>query len=150
MKSITHTKAFTMDFPIARLFPLFSPEGEKKWVPGWDYENVMGTTELCEDYVFTTRTHDHGTADAVWIVKRYEPASHFVQFYKIEPQSKVGIVTVKCTELDVSRTKIQVTYHYRALSPQGETFVAGFDTNAYDEFMDEWKRLLKEYFETAF
>jgi hypothetical protein len=28
------------------LFPLFSAEGEKLWVPGWDYENVMGTREL--------------------------------------------------------------------------------------------------------
>jgi len=52
MKSITHTKAFKMNVPIADIFPLFSPEGEKNWVPGWDYKNVMGTTELSDDYVF--------------------------------------------------------------------------------------------------
>ncbi len=34
MKSISHTKAFEMALPIAELFPLFSPEGEKYWVPG--------------------------------------------------------------------------------------------------------------------
>jgi hypothetical protein len=49
MKSISHTKSFTLDFPKSQLFPLFSPEGEKLWAPGWDYENVMGKTELCED-----------------------------------------------------------------------------------------------------
>jgi len=37
---------------IGKLFPLFSPEGEKYWVPDWDYVNLMGTTELSEDYVF--------------------------------------------------------------------------------------------------
>jgi len=57
MKSISHTKAFTMFVPIAKLFPLFTPEGEKEWVPGWDYENVMGTSELFEDYVFLTKKH---------------------------------------------------------------------------------------------
>ncbi len=36
MKSISHTKAFEMALPVAELFPLFSPEGEKYWVPGWD------------------------------------------------------------------------------------------------------------------
>lgn len=70
MKSIIHTKSFKMNVPVADLFPLFSPEGEKQWVPGWDYENVMGHTELSEDYVFLTKTHDHGTADAIWIVKQ--------------------------------------------------------------------------------
>ena len=83
MKTIRHTKTFEMPLPIADLFPLFSPEGEKEWVPGWDYKNVMGTTQLCEDYVFLTKSHDHALAEALWIVKAYKPESHFVQFYKI-------------------------------------------------------------------
>ena len=80
MKTISHTKSFEMPRPIAELFPLFSPEGEKYWVPGWDYENVMGTPELSEDYVFLTKTHDHATTNAIWIVKKYDPESHTVQF----------------------------------------------------------------------
>jgi len=146
MKSISHTKTFEMDFPIAELFPLFSPEGEKHWVPGWDYENVMGKTELCEDYVFLTKTHDHGTTDAIWIVKKYDPESHFVQFYKIEPEAKIGVVTVKCTEMGSSKTNIQVTYKYLALSKTGEEFVAGFNESVYEEFIGEWERLLWNYF----
>ena len=50
MKSVEHTKTFDMDCPVAELFPLFSPEGETRWVPNWSYENVTGTTALCEDY----------------------------------------------------------------------------------------------------
>jgi hypothetical protein len=42
VKSISYTKSFEIKISIANLFPLFSPEGEKQWVPGWDYENVMG------------------------------------------------------------------------------------------------------------
>jgi hypothetical protein len=148
MKSISHTKAFEMDYPIAELFPLFSPEGEKYWVPDWDYENVMGTTELAEDYVFLTKTHDHGSTDAIWVVKKYDPKSHFVQFYKIEPQNKIGIVTVNCTELEAIRTKVQVTYKYIALSAKGELFVSKFNESAYEEFIDEWQTLLSKYFES--
>jgi len=148
MKSISHTKAFEMNLPIAEVFPLFSPEGEKYWVPGWDYKNVMGTTELSNDYVFLTKTHDHGTSDAIWIVKNYDPKLHFVQFYKIEPEEKIGVVTVKCTELGVSKTKIRVTYKYLALSKRGEEFITGFNKSTYEEFIDEWQKLLTNYFKS--
>lgn len=148
MISISHTKAFEIATPIAELFPLFSPEGEKYWVPGWDYKNVMGTTELSEDYVFLTETHDHGTRNAIWIVKKYDPESHFIQFYKIEPEDKIGVVTVKCAELEAERTTVQVTYKYIALSATGERFVSGFSESAYQEFIAEWQTLLSNYFKS--
>ena len=148
MKSITHTKAFKMNVPIADIFPLFSPEGEKHWVPGWDYINVMGTTELSDDYVFLTKTHDHGTSDAIWIVKKYDPKLHFVQFYKIEPGEKIGVVTVKCTELEASKTMIRVTYKYLALSKGGEEFITVFNESTYEEFIDEWQKFLTNYFKS--
>lgn len=148
MKSISHTKAFEMNQSVDALFPLFSPEGEKSWVPGWDYENVMGTTELSEDYVFLTKTHDHRTTDAIWVVKRYDPVSHFVQFYKIEIEDKIGVITVKCTELEPERTKIDVTYKYIALSAAAEKFVSEFGVSAYEEFIGEWETLLSKYFDS--
>ena len=52
MKSVIHTRAFELDVPIDEVFPLFSPEGEKLWVPDWEYKNIMGTSELSEDYIF--------------------------------------------------------------------------------------------------
>lgn len=147
MESISHTKFFEMPVPVADLFPMFSPEGEKLWVSGWDYQNVMGTTQLSEDYIFLTETHDHGAKKAIWIVKRYEPNLHFVQFYRIEPEEKVGVVTVVCTELEATKTKVQVTYKYVALSASGEKFVVGFSESFFEEFINEWETLLLQHFE---
>lgn len=147
MESISHTKFFEIPVPVADLFPLFSPEGEKLWVPDWDYQNVMGTTALSEDYIFLTETHDHNAQKAIWIVKRYEPHLHFVQFYRVEPEEKVGVVTVVCTELEAARTKVQVTYKYIPLSATGEKFVAGFSEDVYEAFIYEWETLLLKYFE---
>jgi hypothetical protein len=149
MKSISHTKAFDIDFPISKLFPLFSPEGEKLWVPDWDYENVMEKSELSDDYVFLTKNHDHGSSDAIWIVKSYDPASYFVQFYKIEPEYKVGVVTVQCAELSSTKTNVQVTYKYQALSTTGEEFIDGFSEKFYEEFIGEWQKLLTNYIQAS-
>lgn len=148
MKSVTHTKAFEMAQPVEEMFPLFTPEGEKLWVPDWDYKNLMGTTELHENYVFITKTHDHGMTDAIWIVKKYDPESHFVQYYKMEPEDKIGVVTVECTEIEDKKTKIQVTYKYVALSSAGEKFISEFDDSAYENFIGEWQKLLTNYFQS--
>jgi len=148
MKSISHTKSFEIAFPIEKLFLLFSPEGEKLWVPNWDYENVMETTELSEDYIFFTRSHDHGTREAIWIVKRYDPKLHLVQFYKIEPEDKIGVITVNCTQLEAEKTEVHVTYKYMALSSIGEKFVSEFSASAYEEFIGEWQTLLSNYLDS--
>ena len=99
MNFVKHSKKFSISQPIEILFPLFSAEGEKLWVPGWDYKNIMGSTDLHEDYIFLARNHDHATTDAIWLVKRHYSDSHFVQFYKVEPEEKIGTITVQCIEL---------------------------------------------------
>ncbi len=146
MKSVEHTLTFELPRPISELFPLFSAEGERLWVPGWDYEPVMGTSEASEDFVFLTRTHDHAATEAIWLVKRYDPEAHTVEFYKVEPGDKIGLVRVRCSALAPERTAVEVTYRYVALSKTGEAFVAGFTAEAYAEFIGEWQRLLSEYF----
>jgi len=148
MKSISHTINFEIEQPVAELFPLFSPEGEKAWVPGWRYKKITDTTELCEDYIFLTNAHAHNAKDAIWIVKKYEPESYLIQLYRVEPEEKVGVVTVKCVELETAKVKVQVTYKYTALSDKGEAFIDDFTEEFYSKFIGEWRLLLLEYFES--
>ena len=149
MNKIKHTAEFKIAQPVAKLFPLFSAEGEKLWVPGWDYENILGTTDLSEDYVFLTKTHDHGSTDAIWLTKRYEPETYFVQFYKVEPGDKVGIVTVQCFEEVEALTRVQVSYEYIALTEKGRKFIESFTQTMYEDFIVEWEALLVKYFESV-
>jgi len=137
-----------IDQPIALLFPLFSAEGEKLWVPGWDYVNIMESKDLHEDYVFLTKNHDHASTDAIWLVKRYQPEIHLVQFYKVEPEDKVGIVTVQCKKIAEGLTQVEVSYEYIGLSQQGNEFIEGFTSTEYKAFIVEWKNLLLSYFES--
>jgi len=147
MSTVKHTASFEIAQPAATLFPLFSAEGEKLWVPGWDYENVMGGTNLHEDYVFVTKSHDHAASGAIWLIKKYQPKVHLVQLYKVEPGEKIGIVEVQCFEQAESRTKVRVTYEYIGLSESGNGFISRFTAVEYGEFISEWKSLLVKYFE---
>ena len=90
-------------------------------------------------------THDHAAVKAIWVVKRFEPESHLVELYKVEPEEKVGLVIVKCAELSATSTKVEVTYQYNALSDAGREFISGFDEAAYVEFIGEWQTLLERF-----
>ena len=146
-RSVSHTEAFDIRQPAETLFPLFTPEGERAWVPGWDYENLQGTTRLHADYVFRTKSHDHAAAEAVWIVKNYDPDHYRVDYYKIEPGAKVGIISVKCDPVGPRATRVEVTYTYIGLSESGNRFIEGFTRAGYQAFIGEWKTLLEAYFE---
>lgn len=146
MESIKYSKKFTLDQPIDALFPLYSAEGERLWVPGWDYQNIMGTTKMSEDYVFLTDSHDYASSKAIWLVKKYDPDNYFVEFYRIEPEDKVAIVTVKCTKLGKSCTETKVQYRYIGLGKKGNEFIAKYSEKDYAAFIEEWKELLVIYF----
>lgn len=149
MKSeiVEHSAEFTIDQSIDLVFPLQSPEGEKLWIPGWDYENIMGTTKLHEDYIFKTKSHDHAETDAIWIVKKYDTENYIAQFYKVEPEAKIGVVTVHCETVNNISTKLKITYKYIGLSEKGNEFVKNFSEDEYNLFIAEWQKLLEEYFD---
>ncbi|HFC11754.1 MAG TPA: hypothetical protein ENJ56_02840 [Anaerolineae bacterium] len=117
-------------------------------MPDWEYETITDSAELHEDYIFLTKNHDHAAADAIWLVKRYQPNAYLVQFYKVEPKDKVGIITVQCTKEAACLTYVAVTYEYVGLGEQGNQFIAEFTAVKYIAFIDEWKKLLVRYFET--
>ena len=148
-ETIELTSSFLINRPVDIVFPLQSPEGEKLWVPNWDYNNIMGNTNLKEDYVFTTKNHDHAAADAIWIVNKFDADNHFVQFYKIEPNQKIGVVTIECRPFDGEQTKVSITYKYIGLSAEGNEFIKNFTEEEYELFIAEWQRLLEEYFEKS-
>src|SRR5574337_1500814 len=147
MSAVKHTSSFEIARSASELFPLFSAEGEKLWVPGWTYRNMTAGTDLHEDYVFVTGNHDHAASDAIWMVKRYEPERYLVQFYKVEPVEKVGVIEVRCFDLNESRTKVQVTYEYIGLSEAGDRFISSFTSSEYSAFIAQWETLLVKYFD---
>jgi len=144
---VSHSEEFFLERDIASVFPLFSPEGEKLWAPGWDYTNLLDSKDLQRDDVFLTDSHDHKSTNAIWIVSDYDPVKHYVSYYKVEPGEKVGKVIVECFKQTDTSTLVRVTYRYTGLSDSGNQFVSSFTKEVYKEFMSEWRSLLLLYFE---
>jgi hypothetical protein len=154
MTTIKHQTSFEINHSAEELFPLFSAEGEKLWVPGWDYENIMGSTDLHEDYIFLTSLHhgsDHhrsgrqGVTKEIWLVKRYEPSSYFIQFYMVDPYDRVGIVSVLCKPISKDLTEVEVTYEFVGLSKKGDNFIKGYTAEVFEASINNWPVWLEGY-----
>ena len=124
-----------------RIFPLFSPLGEKLWVPGWEPRILHPAgAEWEEGMVFFTREE---RGEAAWFVTRLDRASREVVYHRVEPGRYVARVEVRCREVWGGRTEATVRYSYMGLSDEGNGEIAAMTQEAYDAKMGRWKEWLR-------
>lgn len=133
---LTQVQGFHLDAPLARVFPLFTAEGERLWADGWDPEILSGREE--RGSVFRT-VNDSGKV-TTWVVTDFRPAEGRVSYARLAEGSNMGLVDVICTENPHGGTDVSVRYTLTAVSAEGKRFVAGFlDPKQYKAMIDEWR-----------
>jgi hypothetical protein len=125
------------------VFGLFSPTGERLWVPGWDPELLHPQgVEWAAGLIFRTREEQR---EAIWIVTRLDRSSHDVEYYRVEPDRYLARVAVRCAVLGPDSTEASTEYEFVGLSDSGNAEIAGMDDEAYAAKMERWTRWINEY-----
>jgi hypothetical protein len=121
----------TVDVPLppSGALALFTPAGEREWVPGWD-PTFPAAEATSPGTVFLT--HEH----TVWVIVDATPDS--MRYARITPGLHAGTVEVRC-EPNGSTTRAHVTYDLTALGDDDtlDRFAAGFPA-----MLAEWERLI--------
>lgn len=139
-RSKTLSGSLTVDAPVERAFPLFSPLGERLWVPGWDPEVLAPEgAEWEEEMLFRTRD-EHG--EAVWVITRLDRAAHEVTYHRVEPGRYVARVEVRCTPLG-ERTAVRTSYRFVGLSEAGNAEIDAMTDEEYAGKMERWASLIR-------
>jgi hypothetical protein len=114
----------------------FTPEGERRWVPGWDPAYPAGDpVEPGPGLVFETAAHG---ARATWVVTHGGPLE--MAYSRFVPGEHAGTIAVGC-EPDGDGTLAHVTYRLTALGSEGARRLAGFE-EAYPRTMRRWEELI--------
>ncbi len=82
-----------MALPVAEAFPLFSAEGERRWVAGWDPRYVTPTEPHAREGLVFQTTKPVGTA--TWVQTRHEPAAGVASFVYVVPDYHTAMVDVR-------------------------------------------------------
>ena len=121
-----------VDLPLDQAWILFTPEGERSWVDGWDPHYPGGVVTERPGTVFLT-------GPIVWVIVDFEPG-RLVRYARTTPGDRAGLVTVRFA-VDGAATTATVSYSLAALSASAaadlETFAAG-----YPEFLASWERAI--------
>jgi hypothetical protein len=123
-----HLLTGTIEVPLPpdEALALFTPAGERSWVPGWDPQ-FAAEEDTSPGTTFTThggRTH--------WVIADRTPAG--MRYARITPGVHAGTVEVRC-EPAGGATRAHVTYDLTGRDV--DEFAAGFPA-----MLAEWERLI--------
>lgn len=143
MTHIERQHSIVIAAPVARVFPLFTPLGEKLWISGWDPEFLHPASgETHDGMVFRTGA---GSETTLWACVNFEPAAYRVRYVRVTPASRFGFVEVVCREVSSEQTEATVGYAFTALNESGETYLAGLTEEAFPAMIDGWKGMIERW-----
>jgi hypothetical protein len=145
-KSRTFSGTVTLRAVPSEAFPLFSPEGERAWVPGWNPDLLFPIgVDWAEGQLFCTR-EEYG--DAIWIVSRLDVLKWNVLYYRVEPGRYVARIEVRVLPHDDVDSQVSIEYSCVGLSEAGNNDIEAMSPSAYDEKMKRWSAWLGTYLES--
>ena len=124
------------------MFELFSPLGEKLWVPGWNPELLHPPgVSWARGLIFRTQEE---RGEAVWVVTTLEREAHQVEYHRVESGRYVARVRVACIAGANGETQVATTYFFVGLSPAGNADIALMTKELYVEKMRRWERWISK------
>ena len=137
MDHLKRRHSITLDGPIDRVFPLFTPIGETRWVDGWNPEFLHPKNgETSEGMVFRTGAGDEET---LWACVEWNPDACRARYARVTPSSRFGFVEVTCRAVSARETQASVAYTFTALTEQGRSDLAGMTETAFTGMIEDWR-----------
>ena len=138
--------AFRVGAPVDDVFPLFSPLGEKSWVPNWDPELLYPRgASWAQGMIFRTAGE---RGDAIWLVSRLDLDAHEVEYRRVEAGRYVVRVSVRCTADGAGGTTVGTEYEFVGLSESGNAEIAAMTQDGYAQKMHQWAAWIQQHLET--
>src|SRR5688500_5125686 len=115
--------SFRLPVPPEEAFELFTAEGERRWVAGWDpvILSDCGATE--PGAVFLT---DHGGEPTIWTVLEANRGAGRLAYSRVSPGRRAGTVYVSLAG-DRDGTRVEVAYDITSLGSDGDEAVRAMD-----------------------
>lgn len=132
---------FELDLPAHEAFDLFTPEGERRWVPGWSprFLHRVGVDGELPGSVWIT-PHPSGR-DLVWLTVEADRAAGRLGYVRVADGLQRGSVEVRLVPRGERRTQVWVRYALVGLGDEGRREVDAFlAPAAYAEAIAGWKR----------
>ena len=125
---------FDVALPAADAIGLFTPEGERAWVPGWDPVYPSGQPSENSGTVFITRS---GGVKTTWVVLEVDRSQATASYARTTPGYHAGVVLVRCADTASGHSTVSVIYDMTLLDTDPAELDAYAEGN-FELMMQEW------------
>jgi hypothetical protein len=123
---------FHLDFPVAKAFPMFEPEGERAWAPGWDPQFICPADKRAQ--VGAVFVQDKTTWTIVDYVKERR-----IRYVNFKPNKRLTEIEVAVAPTTANACNVTVNYRITPLSEEGAKSVKEMDATHFSHAAEEWK-----------
>ena len=129
---VSTTFRFQLAAPLARVAPLFGPEGERCWA-GKDWDPHFLYPQPARDSQGAVFTVQHGPRTSFWVNTAFDLAAGRLQYVAVLPDAFLNVIDVRLTPIDATHTAVEVTYTRTALAPAANEDVTAMGTADRDK-----------------
>jgi len=126
---------FDLQASAQQAIKFFTPEGEKRWVPGWNPSYPAGEATETRGTVFTTDGHGVHT---IWLVERIDLDGGTVAYSRVTPGHHAGIVQVSCDDKPGGGCVVSVSYDMSLLPGDAPDGLDAYNDGAFQAMLNEW------------
>jgi len=136
--------SFSVALPTGRAIELFTPEGERGWVPGWNPVYPDRSASETPGTIFTTTAN---RVDTTWVIIGIDRAAGTAAYARTTPGHHAGIVRVHCeaAESDPGSFRVRVEYDMTLLEGADAAELRPYEPASFDAVMQEWQSLLEHH-----
>ena len=144
---VSNSFHFHLSASLARVAPLFGPEGERcwggqHWDPHFLYPQPAADTAGA---VFTIHRPPH---NSLWITTVFDLAAGRMQYVSVVPGVLISLIDVRLTPIDATRTAVEVTYARTALDSSASDEVTAMGATDR-ESGPHWQQAIEACLSTA-
>lgn len=147
-KRVTRTFVVRIQARPDRVFPLVCPVREKDWLDGWECELIYSESGFAEKGCVFISTEPDGLG-TIWTITTHDREHLEIEFARITPGSRVGLVHLGLTDHRDGTTGMAVCYTYTALADAGNRFIESFTQEHFKDTMRWWERSMNHYLQTG-
>jgi hypothetical protein len=138
---VVNTFRFRIAAPLARVAPLFGPEGERAGA-GQHWNPVFLYPQPAKDIEGAVFTVEHGQHTSVWVNTRFDLSAGRIQYVSLIDGVLVSVIDVRLTAPDASHTAVEVTYARTALDAANNDIVENLGAQDRTRGLD-WQKEIK-------
>ena len=140
----TNTHTIPLAGPPDRVFPLFTPLGEKAWAAEWDPAMLYPPSGDPQVGTVFTVSNPAG-AQAVWTIADYDPAQYRIAYVVVVPDERLSRIEIRCGPGAGGTTQAEVAYTHTALTPEGNAYIATHTGEFHRHRIESWKTAIDHY-----